>query len=122
MPIVEPSGGVVGLTLQSLRRTSTTNAPGATPSMDTDNFDTFIFTGVGATITSMTANLTGSPATGNTLWVAMTDDGTARGITWGASFESSTVTLPTTTVISTRMDIAFTWNAATSKWRCLAVS
>jgi hypothetical protein len=27
--------------------------------------------------------------------------------------------LPTTTVISTRLDVAFIWNEATSKWRCV---
>jgi hypothetical protein len=30
--------------------------------------------------------------------------------------------LPTTTVISTRLDVAFTWNVATSKWRCIATA
>jgi hypothetical protein len=30
--------------------------------------------------------------------------------------------LPTTTVISTRLDVMFAWNSATSKWRCIAVA
>ena len=46
----------------------------------------------------------------------------ARAITWGTSFEASTTALPTTTVSTARLDVGFIWNAATSKWRCLAVA
>lgn len=104
------------------KRVTTTNAPGATPTMNTDSNDMYIFTGLAAAITSMTTNLSGTPTDGQTLWVAFTDNGTARAITWGATFESSTTALPTTTVISTRLDVGFVWNATTSKWRCIAKS
>jgi hypothetical protein len=30
--------------------------------------------------------------------------------------------LPTTTVISTRLDVAFIWNESTSKWRCVGIA
>jgi hypothetical protein len=70
----------------------------------------------------MTTNLSGTPTDAQTLWIAITDNGTARAITWGASFEASTIALPTTTVISTRLDVAFIWNTATSKWRCVGVA
>ena len=71
----------------------------------------------------MTTNLTGTPVNGDTLIVSITDNGTGRAITWGAKFESSgNVTLPTTTVASTRLDVGFIWNTATSKFRCLAVA
>lgn len=103
-------------------RVVTTNAPGATPSIDTDNLDIAQLTGLAAAITSMTTNLTGTPVGGDQLIIEITDNGTARAITWGASFEASTVALPTTTVISTKLTVGFIWNVATSKWRCVAVA
>lgn len=104
------------------KRSTTAAGPGATPSINTDNVDYAEFTGLAAAITSMTTNLTGTPTRGDTLWLSFTDNGTARAITWGASFESSTVALPTTTVINTRLDVGFNWNVATTKWRCVAVA
>lgn len=104
------------------RRVGTT-ASSATPTINTDNTDLFTITALAAAITSMTTNLSGTPTDGQFLQIAITDNGTARAITWGTSFESSgNVTLPTTTVISTRLDVGFVWNAATSKWRCIAVA
>lgn len=70
----------------------------------------------------MTTNLTGTPVEGDMLRIDITDNGTARAITWGAKFEASTVALPTTTVLSTRLDVGFVWNTVTSKWRCVAVA
>jgi hypothetical protein len=90
-----------------------------TPSINVDNVNYFVITAQAAAITSFTTNLTGTPTEGQTLWIAITDNGTARAITWGSSFEASTAALPTTTVISTRLDVNFVWNSATSKWRCL---
>ena len=55
----------------------------------------------------MTSGLSGTPVDGQTLRVWTTDNGTARAIAWGNSFEASTVALPTTTVISTRLDVGF---------------
>jgi hypothetical protein len=71
----------------------------------------------------MTTNLSGTPVDGDLLIVRITDNGTARAITWGASFESSgNVGLPTTTVISTMLAVGFLWNTVTAKWRCIALA
>lgn len=94
----------------------------ATPAINTDVTDVAHITGLAQAITSMTSSLTGTPVEGDQLRIDITDNGTARAITWGASFESSTASLPTTTVVSTRLDIMFVWNSVTSKWRCLAVA
>lgn len=102
------------------RRLTTTNAPGATPTTNTDNVDVMNFTGLGVAITSMTTNLSGTPVDGDLLEFRFLDDGSARGITWGTSFASTTVTLPTTTVISTCLRVGFEWRAASSKWECIA--
>lgn len=101
-------------------RTLVQNAPGATPSINSDIIDFQAFTGLATAITSMTTNLTGTPTEAQKLWLAFTDNGTARAIAWGASFENGAATLPTTTVISTRLDVGFIWNTVTSKWRCVA--
>jgi hypothetical protein len=122
--VLAVSGGVpTWLTVVIQRRVVAVNAPGATPSTDTDNGDQFRFTGLATAITSMTTNLTGTPFTGQTIWFIFIDNGTARAITWGTSFESSTFqTLPVTTVISVPLNVGFNWDPVASKWQCVAVA
>jgi hypothetical protein len=111
-------------TLTNKRITARTGtvASAATPTINTDNVDYYSITALAAAITSFTTNLSGTPTIGQTLWISIKDNGTARAIAWGASFEASTIALPTTTVISTRLDVAFIWNEATSVWRCVGVA
>lgn len=95
----------------------------ATPTINTDNTDISYITALAQAITSFTTNLSGTPVNGDSLVISITDNGTARAITWGASFESSgNIILPTTTVLSVRLDVGFLWNTATNKWRCIAVA
>lgn len=96
---------------------STTSS--ATPTINTDNVDIYKLTAQAADITSFTTNLSGTPTDGQTLLIQITGTA-ARAITWGSSFEASTVALPTTTVSTNRLDVGFIWNTATSKWRCVA--
>ena len=103
-----------------IRRITTTNAPGATPTTNTDNVDIMNFTGLDTAITSMTTNLSGTPSDGDLLEFRFLDNGTARAITWGSSFAATTIALPTTTVISTCLRVGFEWRAASSKWECIA--
>jgi hypothetical protein len=100
-------------------RVLASTANSATPTLNTDNYDIMVITGQSVAITSFTTNLTGTPINGQKLWISITGT-TSIGITWGASFEASTTALPTTTVTTTRLDVGFVWNVATSKWRCLA--
>ena len=123
------SGSIVGtsdtqtLTNKRVTRRVVTVTQSATPTINTDNTDIAHITGLAQAITSFTTNLSGTPVNGDTLVISITDDGTGRAITWGASFESSgNVTLPTTTVASTRLDVGFLYNTVTSKWRCVAAS
>jgi len=99
-------------------RVSTTTSS-ATPTINTDNTDVFGLTAQAVDVTSFTTNLSGTPVDGQTLWIYIVGTA-ARAITWGASFEASTIALPTTTVSTNRLDVGFVWNAATSKWRCVA--
>ena len=119
-----PSGTVIGTTdTQTLTNKRLTPRVGtvsssATPTINTDNYDVFTITALAVDITSMTTNLSGTPTDGQKLLIAITGTA-ARAITWGASFEASTIALPTTTVSTNRLDVGFIWNAATSKWRCI---
>lgn len=104
------------------KRVLALSAGSATPAINTDSYDVVHITAQSAAITSFTSSLSGTPVDGDTLRISITDNGTARALTWGASFEASTQALPTTTVISTRLDVGFFWNTETSKWRCVAVA
>ena len=101
------------------KRTGTTTSS-ATPTINSDNVDFYSITSLAVAITSFTTSLTGTPTDAQTLWISITDNGTARAIAWGTSFEASTNPLPITTIVSARIDIGFIWNIATSKWRCIA--
>lgn len=125
--LTAPTGTIAGTsdtqTLTNKRitpRVSTTTSS-ATPTINTDNVDFYGLTAQAVDITSFTTNLTGTPTDGQKLWIYIVGTA-ARAITWGASFESSTATLPTTTVTTNRLDVGFVWNTATSKWRCVAVA
>jgi len=102
-------------------RVLASTANSATPTLNTDNYDMMVITGQTVAITSFSTNLTGTPVNGQKLIIAITGTG-AIGLTWGASFEASTVALPTTTVTTNRLDVGFIWNVATTKWRCVAVA
>jgi hypothetical protein len=102
------------------RRVGSTTSS-ATPTINTDNYDVYRLTAQTADITSFTTNLSGTPADGDLLLISITGTA-ARAITWGSSFEASTVALPTTTVSTNTLDVGFRWNAATSKWRCVATA
>jgi hydroxyethylthiazole kinase-like sugar kinase family protein len=100
-------------------RVLASTANSATPTINTNNYDIVVITGQTVAITSFTTNLTGTATNGQKLWIAITGTGSIA-ITWGASFEASTVSLPTTTATTARLDVGFVWNATTSKWRCVA--
>jgi len=114
------SGGLISGTRINPRVLAST-ANSATPAINTDLYDMVVITAQSVAITSFTTNLTGTPVNGQKLWLSITGT-TAIALTWGASFESSLATLPTTTVATNRLDIGFVWNVATTKWRCVAVA
>jgi len=110
------------VTLTNKRNTDrvTTIVSNANPTINTDNCDAVDITAQAADIASMTTNLSGTPTNFQTLIIRFKDDGTARGITWGASFEARGVALPTTTVISKVLTVGFIYDTTSSKWGCVA--
>lgn len=97
-----------------------TEASSATPTINTDNVDAHSITALATDITSMTTNLSGTPTNFQKLIIRIKDNGTARAITWGASFEAKGVALPTTTTISKVLTVGFIYDTVTSKWGCVA--
>lgn len=100
------------------RVTSITSS--ATPTINTDNCDAVTITALATNITSMTSGLSGAPTNFDTLMIRIKDDGTARTISWGSSFEAKGTSLPTTTVLSKVLTLAFIYDTVTSKWGCVA--
>ena len=96
-------------------------ASSATPTINTDNYDIYRLTAQTTDITSFTTNLTGSPVHGQKLIIEITGTA-ARAITWGASFEASTVALPLTTVTTAMLQVGFMYNSATPAWRCMGAA
>ncbi len=98
---------------------STTSS--ATPTINTDSYDIYKLTAQAADITSFTTNLTGTPNDGDILEIQITGTA-ARALTFGASFVSSTVTIPTTTVTTATLTIIFQYFTTSSygnnKWVC----
>src|SRR5258708_26206897 len=110
------------LTNKRRTRRLVTTTQSATPTINADNTDIAKITGLAQAITSFTTNLSGTPNDGDLLEIRVTDNGTARGLTFGASFQATTVALPTTTVINTELKMLFEWNSVASKWDCVATA
>lgn len=114
----EVLNGVQKLSNKRIKSRVSAIGSGATPAINTDNFDRATITGLAVNITSFT--MTGTPDAGDMLIVDITDNGTSRTIAWpSANFESSTIAPPTATVGGQKLTVTFDWNPATSKWRCV---
>lgn len=92
------------------KRIGTTTTSG-TPSIDCGLYDQYNITALAAAITAVT--ISGTPTDGQELIVRIKDNGTARAITWGASFVG---TLLTTTVISKTHHQRLVYDATATKW------
>jgi hypothetical protein len=110
------------LTNKRLPPRITTITSSATPAINTDDCDMVTITALAAAITSMTSSLTGTPNNGEMLMIRIKDNGTARAITWGASFVAMGASLPTTTVLSKILHVLFVWDSVLSKWGCLSTA
>jgi hypothetical protein len=116
------NGATATLTNKRVTPRVTAITSSATPTVNTDNADAVNITALAVAVTSMTTNLSGTPTELQTLRYRIKDDGTARAITWGASFVARGATPPTTTVAGKVTNVGFNWNTATTTWDCVAVS
>jgi hypothetical protein len=64
----------------------------------------------------------GTPVDGNKLIFRILDNGTARAITWNATYTAIGVTLPTTTTISKTTYVGCIYNANNTRWDVVAVT
>jgi len=92
----------------------------ATPTINTDNCDAVTITALASDITSMTTNLSGTPNNFDKLIIRIKDNGTARAITWGASFANYGGILPPTTVINKTTHVGLQWDSVALVWCCLS--
>jgi len=114
--------GIETLNNKTITQRVTTIVSNATPTINTDDCDAVDITALATAITSMTTNLSGTPTNFQKLIIRIKDNGTARAITWGASFASRGATLPTTTVLGKITTIGLIYNSTTSVWGCVAVA
>ncbi len=114
------AAAVMTLTNKRITQRVTTITSSATPAVNTDDCDCVTITALAAAITSMTSSLTGTPNNFDTLVYRIKDNGTARAITWGASFEAKGVALPTTTVLSKVLTVGFVYDTVAAKWGCVS--
>lgn len=103
------------------KRGLTLPAPGATPTFNTDSYDTVKMTGIATAITSMSSGVTGTPTEDQPIMLIFKDNGTAQAITWGTLWQGIGVTLPATTVPGKWLRVAAMWNSTDAKWDVLAV-
>lgn len=102
------------------KRIGTTTSSG-TPTINTDSYDIYSLTAQAAAITSFSSGLSGTPVTGDRIEIWITDNGTARAITWNTSptsFSSGPATLPTTTILGKTLFTLFEYDG--SIWVCMA--
>jgi len=98
--------------------TTGTVTSSATPTIDTDTYTHYSITALASAITSMTTNLSGTPVNFQKLTIRILDNGTARAIAWGASFEAGSTALPTTTIQDKTLLVEFVYDSVDSKWAC----
>lgn len=100
-------------------RTSTTTAT-ATLTPDISSFDQYNLTAQDQALT--VAAPTGTPVDGNKLILRILDNGTARAITWNATYTAIGTTLPTTTTANKMIYVGCIYNSTNTRWDVIAVT
>ena len=108
----------VTLTNKRITKREGTTSSTSSLTIDSDSYDIYTVTALSG---AMTINApTGTPTQGQPLLIRIKDNGTARALTWNATFKVIGVTLPTTTVISKLNYILCVYNSTSSQWDVLA--
>jgi hypothetical protein len=100
------------------RVVSAASASSLTPSIATADIYAYTALAAGLTINAPT----GTPVDGNRLVFRLLDNGTARALTWNATYTAIGVTLPTTTVANKTTYVGCIYNANNTRWDVIAVA
>lgn len=111
-----PFDGTADIVL--IPRVATPIASSATPAINVDLYNNLSITALAVAITGFT--ITGTINNFHRLLVRIKDNGTARAITWGSSFEAGAVALPTTTVAGKTLLVGFIGDSVDAKFACEA--
>ena len=84
-----------------------------------DEYEQEIVTDLASALTI--AAPTGTPSTGMKLVIRLTDDGTARALTWNVIYRAIGVTIPSTTTANKILYVGCVYDEAGSKWDVVAV-
>ena len=97
---------------------STASASSVTPAIA--SYNQYAFTALAA---SLTINApTGTPVDGDKLIFRILDNGSARTLSWNATYTAIGVTLPTTTTASKTTYVGCIYNANNTRWDVVAVT
>ena len=111
---------VGGSILSRINSRITTAASASTLTPDVSVSDIYAYT---ALAVGLTVNAPiGTPVDGNKLMFRLLDNGTARALTWNATYTIIGVTLPTTTVVNKTTYVGCIYNANNTRWDVIAVS
>jgi hypothetical protein len=100
------------------RVTSAASASTLTPSVATADVYAYTALAAGLTINAPT----GTPVDGDKLIFRLLDNGTARALTWNATYTVIGVILPTTTTINKTTYVGCIYNANNTRWDVIAVT
>lgn len=100
------------------RVVSAASASSLTPSIATADIYAYTALAAGLTINAPV----GTPVDGNKLTFRLLDNGTARALTWNATYTVIGVTLPTTTVANKTTYVGCIYNANNTRWDVIAVA
>ena len=112
----------VTLTNKRITKRVVTVTQAAEPTMNTNNGDIFIITGLAQAITSMTTNLTTNPNNGDMFELRVTDNGTSRAITLGSGFlgtANNSIAALATTINKTEY-LLFRYTQVLNVWELVA--
>ena len=112
--------GVQTLTNKRIDPRVSTAASAASITPDVASFDQYCLTAQAAALAVNAP--TGTPVNGTKLIFRFLDNGTARAITWNATYTVIGVTLPTTTVINKTTYVGCIYNLANTRWDVIAVT
>jgi len=100
------------------RVTSAASASSLTPDISVS--DVYAYTALAAGLTINAPN--GTPLDGDKLMFRLLDNGTARALTWNATYTVIGVTLPTTTTANKTTYVGCIYNANNTRWDVIAVT